>query len=110
MSYLEFSLLLGSCLKKYPYKIVSQKEWWISPVLTPTSLKYYDVLLSNIIKGRVRVVNESMKTGNVFYLTTKDSQITEKMSWLEFSLLLGTCLGENPYDIVSHNINMSKIS
>ena len=29
----------------------SQKEWWISFVSTPTSLRFYDVLLSHIEKG-----------------------------------------------------------
>ena len=52
-------------------------------------------------KVRVRVVDESMKTSNIFCLTTNDSQITEKMSLQGFSLLLGTCLGEYLYEIVS---------
>ena len=52
-------------------------------------------------KVRVRVVDESMKTRNIFCLTTKDSQITEKMSLPDISLLLGTSLGEYPYEIVS---------
>ena len=45
-------------------------------------------------------MNDSMKTGNVFCATTKNSQILKlqrKMSWLKFSLLLGTHLGgKNP--------------
>ena len=52
-------------------------------------------------KVRVRVLDESMKTGNFFCLTTNDSQITEKMSLLDISLLLGTCLGECPYEVGS---------
>ena len=53
------------------------------------------------VRVRVRVVDESMKTRNFFCLTTKDSQITEKMSLPDISLLLGTSLGEYPYEIVS---------
>ena len=52
-------------------------------------------------KVRVRVVDESMKTRNIICLKTKDSQITEKMSLLDISLLLGTCLGECPYEVGS---------
>ena len=52
-------------------------------------------------KVRVRVLDESFKTSNFFCLTTNDSQTTEKMSLLDISLLLGTSLGEYPYEIVS---------
>ena len=52
-------------------------------------------------KVRVRVVDESMKTRNIFCLATKDSQITKKMSLLDISFLLGTCLGECPYEVGS---------
>ena len=52
-------------------------------------------------KVRVRVVDESMKTRNIFCLTTKDSKLPRKMSLLDISLLLGTCLGECPYEVGS---------
>ena len=52
-------------------------------------------------KVRVRVVDESIKTSNFFCLKTNDSQNTEKMSLLDISLLLGTCLGECPFEVGS---------
>ena len=52
-------------------------------------------------KGKVRVVDESIKPSNFFCLMTNDSQITEKMSLLDISPLLGTCLGECPYEVGS---------
>ena len=38
-------------------------------------------------KVRVRVVDESMKTRNIFCLTTKDSQITEKNEFARYLTL-----------------------
>ena len=52
-------------------------------------------------KGKVKVMNQTMKTRNIFCLKTKDSQITKNMGWLEFSLLPGNCPGKYPYKIVS---------
>ena len=38
-------------------------------------------------KVRVRVLDESMKTRNIFCLTTKDSQITEKNEFARYLTL-----------------------
>ena len=43
-------------------------------------------------KGKVKVMNQTMKTRNIFCLKTKDSQITKNMGWLEFSPFPGNCL------------------
>ena len=59
------------------------------------------LLLGKKGKVTVRVLDESIKTSNFFCLMTNDSQITEKISLLDISLLLGTCLGEYPYEVGS---------
>ena len=47
-------------------------------------------------KGKVKVMNQTIKTRIIFCLKTKDSQITKNMGWLEFSLLPGIARENTP--------------
>ena len=47
-------------------------------------------------KVRVRVVDESMKTRNIFCLTTKDSRITDKNEFASFLTLTWDLPGRMP--------------